>query len=68
MSALALDWPCPETETATASPPAKDTAAGREAVFRSALESYLADYERHLAADGRGAGAPGGSAGAPGRR
>ena len=48
MSIVTLDWPRIETETPTASIPARHTADGREAVFRSALETYIADYERHL--------------------
>ena len=49
MSVVTLDWPRIETETPTGSLPARRTADGREAVFRSALEIYIADYERHLA-------------------
>ncbi len=45
MSVVTLDWPRIETETPAGSPPVD----GREAVFRSALEVYVADYERHLA-------------------
>ena len=49
MSVVTLDWPRIETETPTGSLAARRTAGAREAVFRSALEIYIADYERHLA-------------------
>ena len=49
MSAVTLDWPRIETETPTGTLPVRRTADGREAVFRSALEFCIADYERHLA-------------------
>ena len=49
MSIVTLDWPRIETETPTGSLAARRTAGGREAVFRSALENYIADYQRHLA-------------------
>ena len=48
MSFLPLDWRQTETETPTASPTEVPAAAGRAAVFHSALEAYLADYERQL--------------------
>ena len=49
MSVVTLDWPRIETETPTGRLPARRRADGREAVFRSVLEIYIADYERHLA-------------------
>ena len=49
MSIVSLDWPRIETET-SGNLAAKRSAWGREAVFRSALEIYIAGYERHLAA------------------
>ena len=48
MSVVTLDWPRIETETPAGSP-REATVDGREAVFRSALKVYVADYERHLA-------------------
>ncbi len=45
MSVVTLDWPRSETGTPTGSLPAY----GRQAVFRSALAIYIADYEMHLA-------------------
>ena len=48
MSIVTLDWPRIEPETPTGSLPARPTAEAREAVFRSALEIYIADYQRHL--------------------
>ena len=48
MSIVTLDWPRIETETPTVSPAPRRMADAREAVFRSALENYIADYQRHL--------------------
>jgi hypothetical protein len=52
MSVVTLDWPRIETETLTGSLAASRPENGREAVFRSVLEIYIAGYERHLAAMG----------------
>ena len=49
MSAATFDWPRIETGTPTGNLAATRAADGREAVFRSALEIYIADYESHLA-------------------
>ena len=48
MSIVTRDWPRIETE-ASGTLEAKRSASGREEVFRSLLEIYIADYERHLA-------------------
>jgi hypothetical protein len=49
MSIVTLDWPRIDAETPSAKRAEKRSASGRNGVFRSALEIYIADYERHLA-------------------
>jgi hypothetical protein len=57
MSAITSDWAPVKTEAPLA---ARNTMRNREEEFRSALERYIADYQRHHAvtidSTGRGAG------------
>ena len=49
MSIVTLDWPRIDAEMPSGKRAEKRSASGREEVFRSALEIFIADYERHLA-------------------
>ena len=49
MSIVTLDWPRIDAETPSGKLAEKRSASGRKEVFRSALQIYIADYERHLA-------------------
>jgi hypothetical protein len=48
MSIVTLDWP-PSKSRGAEDLATQRSVTGLEAVFRSALETYIADYERHLA-------------------
>ena len=48
MSAITSDWTLSETEAPTKQSVKVNRKYSREEEFRSALDSYIADYQRHL--------------------